>query len=731
MNNWIIDETQFQPDLLHSRETLFTIGNGYLGTRGAFEEGYPGQTAATLVHGLFDDAPVVYTELVNVPNWLNFILLLDGERFRMDRGTVLDYRRELNLKTATLTRTVRWRSPAGRTVVLKIQRFASLAEPHLMAIHYQITSVDFSGPIEFRAGLDGHVANEALLHLEVLDQGPIGEQGAYLTVQTAATHLPLCMAGALELPGTPAYTYRDCDGAPGIAATLNLLPGQTATAIKYVAIYSGRESPDVTRDARNALLSAVTQGYAALARSHSEAWAAEWNDCNITIEGDDRADRALRYSLFQLLAAAPRHDERVNIGAKLLSGFGYRGHAFWDTEIFMLPFFIYTRPAIARNLLMYRYHTLPGARRKAQLAGYEGAMYAWESAATGDETTPRWVPGPQGEELVRIWCGDIEQHISADVAYGVMQYWHATGDHAWMRDYGAEIVLETARFWRSRAEWDPERGCYELHDVIGPDEYHEHVNNNAYTNRMAVWNLEAGLEVLHWLQADFPDRAAALIEQLKLIPTDLEQWEHIIQHMLILQDSQSGRIEQFEGFYQLIDQDLESYEPRTQSMQALLGIAGANRQQVLKQPDVVMLLYLLGDRYPPAILRTNWEYYTPRTDLSYGSSLGPPIQALVTARLGKVEAAYEHFIHAAATDLEDVRGNSADGLHGATAGGLWQAVVFGFGGVQFNHAGYTLTPALPAGWKRLSFSLYYQGQKITVEALAHPTVLEKISALPD
>lgn len=719
MDTWIVEETEFNPDLLHARETLFTIGNGYLGTRGAFEEGYPGAWPATLVNGLFDDAPIVNTELVNVPNWLNLVLMVEGERFRLDRGTVLAYRRVLDLRTGTLTRMVHWRSPGGRTVELVMERFASLADPHVLGIRYQVTAVDFAGTVELRAGIDGHVDNTGLLHLDLVESGPAGPQAIYLHARTLTTRLEVSEAAALVVSGAPAtYTIRDCDVVPGVAAQVTVQPGQTVVAEKLVTIYSGRECPDVRAAAVARLRAAQAAGYAALRAAHDAAWAAEWADANVTIEGDDEADRALRYNLFQLLIAAPRHDTRLGIPAKTLSGFGYRGHAFWDTEIFVLPFFIYTRPALARNLLLYRYHTLPGARRKAQAAGYEGALYAWESAATGDETTPRWVPGPHGEDLVRIWCGDIEQHISADVAYGVLHYWRVTGDDAFMRDYGAEIVLDTARFWGSRAEWNATRQRYEINDVIGPDEYHEHVNNNVFTNRMARWNLEMALEVLAWLRRDYPARAAELVAQLELTPERLEHWKQVIEQLFIPQDPETGLLEQFDGFFQLTDALMADYEPRQKSMQVVLGIEGANRHQVLKQPDAVMLLTLLPEAYSQETLQVNWDYYTPRTDLTFGSSLGPAMQALATVRLGKVEEGYAHFMHAAVTDLQDVRGNSADGIHAATAGGLWQAAILGFGGLLMGAQGYTVTPRLPAKWQRLTFSFYDHGQKVTL-AIAH------------
>jgi trehalose/maltose hydrolase-like predicted phosphorylase len=659
---------------------------------------------------------LVYTELVNFPNWLPFTLTVEGERFRMDRGTVLAYRRELDLRTGVLTRLVRWRSPAGHIVDLKIERFASLADPHLVVLRYRVTALDFSGTVELRAGLNGYAFNPELYHWQLVDQGAVGSQAVYLRARTKHSEIEACLAAhlAVAAPGEVTYAPMDCENAPAVVARTAVCPGDTLVAEKRVALFTGRDVPDVHEAALAALEAAAAQRYDDLRAAHEAAWAREWEACDVVIEGDDRAQQAVRHSLFQLLIAAPRSDDRVSIPAKTLSGFGYRGHVFWDTDIFVLPFFTFTRPEIARNLLMYRYHTLPGARRKAGRHGYGGAMYAWESADTGNETTPRWVPAHNGE-LVRIWCGDIEDHITADVAYAVVQYWRVTGDDAFMRDYGAEMVLDTARFWASRVSWNEERSRYEIRDVIGPDEYHEHVDNNAYTNGMARWNLEAALEVLAWLREQAPQKAAELESRLGLTDEVLRRWNHIIEHLYIPHDPESGLIEQFEGFFDREDVDLSAYEPRRVSMQVLLGIEGVQRYQVLKQPDVLMLLYLLGDRYDLEMVRRNWEYYTPRTDLSHGSSLGPPIQALLAARMGDVEEAYWHFMHAALIDLEDMRGNTADGFHAATAGGLWQALVFGFAGLEVLDGGHTLNPRLPAHWRRLAFSVRIRGQQVDVD----------------
>jgi kojibiose phosphorylase len=382
----------------------------------------------------------------------------------------------------------------------------------------------------------------------------------------------------------------------------------------------------------------------------------------------------------------------------------------------MLPFFTFTRPEIARNLLSYRWHNLPGARQKALDNGYQGAQFPWESAATGEEVTPTWVPNPNDRtQLIRIWTGDIEIHVSADIVYAIQQYWQASGDDVFILERGAQVILETARFWASRAEWVPARKRYEFNDVIGPDEYHDHVDNNAYTNYFARWNLMEALRMVDWLRTHQPKLLAQLSKQLMLGADELTNWQQVADGIYIPYDPDTGLLEQFDGYFNREDVDLAAHAGRTESMQNMLGIAGVSLTQVLKQPDVLMLMYLLRPHFTDETIRLNYDYYTPRTDHTYGSSLGPAIQAIMACRVGQLEEAVEQFKRAAQADLYDVRGNAQDGIHGASAGGLWQAVVFGFAGLQVNAAGWSLHPSLPPNWKRLRFKFCYQGKNQEVD----------------
>ncbi len=717
---WSVIQSEFDPAQQHHMETVFTLGSGYFASRGSFEEGYPGERPLTLAHGIFDDMPVAVTELANLPNWLDFALTVDGQTFRLDNGTLLYFKRTLNLYQGVLQRQVRWQSPTGVVLDLSFERFTSYAQEQVGALRVLVTAVNQPCDLHFTAGINGHVANDDLLHWRHGDQGQTDET-IWLCSQTRHSGIQLGTAARLAVSGVATVAVQQCPGQPCFGVERRLAPGQTVQFDKLVAYAADRDAVDQADDVvgrATALL--VDATYDDLKLAHLAAWARLWDDCDVIIEGDDEAQLAARFNLFQLLVAAPQHDERVSIGAKTLSGLGYRGHVFWDTEIFILPFFSYIRPRIARNMLMYRYHTLAGARRKAAGNGYRGAQFAWESAVSGDEVTPRWVPDFEGKELVRIWTGDIEIHISSDIAYAIMQYWQVTGDDAFLRDYGAEIILDSAHFWGDRAEPEEVDGqrCYAFRDVIGPDEYHDHVDNNTFTNRMAQWHLETAVSLLRWLQTNYSVKAQQLRADLQITDDTLAHWQDVIDHVLIYHDADTGLMHQFEDFFQRKTVDLEFIRSARKSLQVILGIEGANASQVIKQADVIMLLCLLRDQYDQKTWQTNWDTYMPLTDHRYGSSLGPSFHAWAACEIGRFDEAYEHFMLAARADLRNPRGNAEDGIHAASAGGVWQALAFGFAGLRLGENDFSTTPRLPSHWRRLSFKFYFRGQQHTVDIRA-------------
>jgi beta-phosphoglucomutase len=714
----------FDPAAQHHMETVFTLGNGYFSSRGSFEEGYPGESATTFAHGVWDDMPIAFTTLVNLPNWLRLHIEIDGEEFRLDRGEILDFQRFTDLRQGLVRRSVTWRAPNGKTVDLHFERFHAYHLLHIGAIRFMATAVSQPCTVVVRAGIDGHVANEDRLHLHLTEQGRGMDDSVWLRTRTRHTGRDIANAAsvtAVTSTGESLSPVDDfCPGYPALLVAGELAPGQTMQVDKLVSLTTSRDhhAPRANngRDVVDRALDELSGlNFDQLRQEHIAAWERVWQRGDVIIEGDDEAQLALRFNLFQLLVAAPQHDDRVSIGAKALSGYGYFGHVFWDTEIFMLPYLICTYPQSARNMLLYRYHCLPGARRKAVGNGFRGAQFAWESAETGDEVTPRWVPHfGDPTRLVRIWTGDIQIHITADIAYAVMQYWRVTGDDDFMRDYGAEIILDGARFWADRVEPETSMGgarVYAIRDVIGPDEYHEHVDNNSFTNYMCRWHLRTALEVYEWLYNHDPGAAAALDERLELGPENLVYWQDIIQNTTFLYNPDTGLIDQFEGFFDRKRVAPEVFATADRSLQVLFGIEGANERQVLKQADVIMLLCLFRDEFDHLTWQTNWDTYMPITDHRFGSSLGPSFHAWAACEMDLPEEAYSHFMLAALADLRNPRGNAGDGIHAASTGGVWQAAVFGFGGLRLTDDGWTIKPRLPQHWQRLAFTYSTHGQQ--------------------
>ena len=748
MNPWNIDENTFDHKKLHSHETVYTIGNGYFGTRGTFEEDFPRATPGTLLWGVFDKISVGKEELANVPDWLIIKLFVNGERFRLDRGKILDYQRTLDMQHGILRRTVRWESPAGVRIRVTSERFASLADEHVGAIRYSVTSEEqptTGGNIDvfLWAAFNMAVGNYDLMHWEPVEQDRDDEL-VWLQTQTRHSYVQLVQTMSFT---TQAWNFNKelirSDIAPSIRLYGSLAAGETVTAEKIVVMYTSRDVVDPVKTALahhheimeisaaesvpdkqyELLIEGTVQArpckhvdaFETLLVAHKKAWERYWEISDIIIEGDDKAQQAIRYNIYQLRISVSSHDSRYSMAAKGLTGFGYRGHVFHDTEIFMLPYFTYVHPDIARNLLMYRYRLLPGARAKAKQNGYEGAQYPWESTLDGGETTPDAIVHPESGELIPVLNGRLELHITASIAHAFWQYWQITGDDEFMREYGAEILLSTAEFWGSRVEWHPEREDYEISDVIGPDEWHEHVNNNAFTNYMARWNIQIALDALKWLQSADPNKAEELTQQLDLNEKRLTHWRDVIARMRIPQDKQTGLIEQFDGFFQLEPLDQEKYKGRTTSYQGLLGVEQVKRYRIVKQADVLMLLTVLDQQFDLKTKKVNWDYYFPITDHDYGSSLTPALHVILACELGLIETAYDMFMKGALVDLEDLRGNANEGIHDACCGAVWQAAVLGFAGQCPTDDGFTTAPSWPDDWARLAFNSFHKGKQFSID----------------
>jgi trehalose/maltose hydrolase-like predicted phosphorylase len=707
---WRLEEDGYQAALEHQVESRFTIGNGFLGVRGSLEQPMIGSRPRTFIAGLFNTPPgeVPLPKLVQGPDWLRFQVFVAGEPLALETGQTLVHGRTIDYRRGVLLGKWRQRDPAGRIVLQRTLRFVSLANRGLAV---QVVSIEVDQPTPF--------VLEAWIEPPPEELHLARSEPDIQVWRTALAAKQLAVANSMSLQLGAGKVVPVSGDAGRSIWRWNATPDQSAIFVRRIAFARGDAADNAEGAARAALQRARRTGISGLTQAHTRAWAARWDASDAVIEGDAIAQTALRFASYHLVSAANPGDPRVSIGARALTGDAYLGHVFWDTEIFLLPFYTYTWPAAARALLLYRFHTLPAARAKAARMGYRGALYAWESADTGDEATPPYVRGPDGQ-VIAIRCGTEEQHISAAVAYAVWQYWQATADVPFLLDAGAEIILETARFWASRAILEAD-DRYHIRGVIGPDEYHEGIDDNAYTNGMAQWNIERGLELADVLPSRWPERWDALRERLGLTPAELSTWRDVAARLVTGFDETSGLIEQFAGFFGLEQIDLAAYTPRPAPMDVLLGRERTQCSQVLKQADVVMLLVLLWDRYPAAIHAANFRYYEPRC--AHGSSLSPAMHALVAARLGDVELAARYFHQAAAIDLDDTMGNAASGVHIATLGGLWQAVVFGFGGIAPTATGLRCDPHLPAAWRELRFPIEWCGRQIRFTICQAPLTL--------
>lgn len=505
--------------------------------------------------------------------------------------------------------------------------------------------------------------------------------------------------------------------------TLDAKAGQTVVLEKYSNVYTSRDRElenyshhQMQAYALKALQEDETAGFDALLAESTDCWREKvWDRVPITIDGPEFDQLAIRFAQYHMQLMTPAHDNRMNIGAKGLSGEGYKGHTFWDTEIFLLPYFIFNIPEVARSLEEYRYLSLPGAHAKAKHNGYEGAQFPWESAWLDDgEVTPEYmgtdiVTG----QLIKVWSGFIEIHITADVAYGVWQYYMCTGDQDFMDKYGYELMLDCAKFWSSRLE-PGDDGKLHINDVVGPDEYKEHVDDNAFTNYLVWWTIDKAIEYSELLQKEKSELYAKLDEKLGLSALR-EKWVEQVDLIFLTQPNEDGVLPQDSTYLTLEDIDLSKYK----SQAHVGGIYKDYNQeqitkiQVSKQADVMVLFLLLEELFPHQVKLSSWDYYEPRC--LHDSSLSLSTHSVLACDIGDPELGYEMFQKACLIDLDNDNPHSSDaGIHAASYGGLWQCAVWGFGGLRMLGGKLRISPNLPKAWNKLSYTLLWKGQKLAV-----------------
>ena len=628
-----------------------------------------------------------------------------------------------------LTRTTVFADAAGRRTRLSTVRCASMADRHLCALRVEVTPEDHAAEIVVETGVDGDRRN--LERLPVYPEGHAfdpdtrwekwarakhmeetagsADAGLSLRMRTYATGIELGYRAVTTFSTPPAQCTVRRRSERVTEVTVHAgAAGRTLRMDKLVAVCTSRDpgEPDpVAERCRAVLAGHGDAGFDEILAASREVWAGLWEACDCEVVGDERYTRALRFALYHLLITANPDDPTVNIGAKSLSGEGYRGHVFWDTEIFMLPFFILTQPATAKALLRYRHHTLDGARANSREFGTGGARFAWESADTGREECPRFtVDGAN-----RFWTREEEIHVSADVAYGIHRYVEATGDHEFLRDVGAEVLFETSRFWVDRVT-PAAGGGYALEQVMGPDEFHSHIDNNAFTNRLAQWHLHLAVAVHDDLRAT--GDVAAVTAAIGLEPEERDRWQEVADGLVgprVVDDV----IEQFTGYFERDDVPVTEWDENNMPRYPK-GYHHFNCEttQLLKQPDVVMLTYLFPDEFSTATKRANFDYYEART--LHKSSLSPSVHAIIGMEVGDTTRAVQYFERSALVDLTDNQGNTGEGMHIASAGGTWQILVNGFGGLRILGGRVSLKPWLPADWQGIRFRLRWRGRPIHV-----------------
>ncbi len=574
-SDWVVTEESFQALALGKCEAVMSLGNGYMGLRSAAEESYVGEKRNLFVNGTFnrfDEFEV--SELPNAADVTALDIRIDGKRFTLEQGEVTEYSRSLNLRDAELVRSLIWSNEEGKQLQFTFRRFVSLDHLHLIGMKVEVKALSGAVKLSIASGIDAQLTNSGSQHFHEGEKRIYDKKYLELIQTTTESKVDFVIGTAhrLKLDGqeieiSPVMEIERRKVA--VAYSVELQEGQTLSFEKISTVHTSRDQaymqeyslPVMREHALNDLKSMYATGYDALFRNHAAAWARVWKEYGIMIESKNSFDLlALRFALYHLVVMTPAHDRRMGIGAKGLSGEGYKGHSFWDTEIFILPFYIYSNPRTARSLLEYRYLGLEGARRKAKENGYAGAMYPWEAAWPSDgEVTPVWgaVDIVTGEQT-KIWSGFIEQHITSDIAYAVWHYFRATGDEDFMERYGYEMIFDTAIFWASRLEWDEAEGRYEINEVVGPDEYKEHVDNNAFTNYMAHFNIELALEYYSKLQEERPELFQRYDELLNLQEAR-KVWESKLDLIYLPQPNENKIIPQDDTYLQKEIIDLTPY----------------------------------------------------------------------------------------------------------------------------------------------------------------------------
>lgn len=724
---WTIAETRISPARTQYWESLLALTNGFMGLRGTYEEddpalaefAYPGM----FLNGIYDYEPYHHVisfpgypqrrhVMLNLCDWRIINLVVDGERFSMFSGTLSDYRRELDMRRGIVTRSLVWESPRGKRVRIRTTRLVSMVRRHSAVIRYEVAPLNFDGPIILESVTKGKMRSGQLKDdcVIIIEHGTAGDVRYFVDrPRTAEFRAVMAVVHHLDAAGQSTRTETEDLGERFIDRfVVEATRDRTVTLDKFACFHTDVETPiwDLLPTSASAVTRDRADGFDALLREQTEFWSRYWDVADIEIDGNVADQQAVRFAMFHLRQSHPE-DDRRSISACGMTGDHYWGHVFWDTEMYIAPHFIYTQPETVRSLLMYRYHLLDQARRRAREMDGIGALYAWNSIS--------------GEECGIVYeAATAEYHLVSDIAYAIWRYVSATGNKDFLYHCGAEMIFETARFLADRGKFIPLRdNRFCINVVCGPDEYGCGVNNNCYTNMLARWHFRYACRVYDEMREARPEMFAELAGRIGLAPQEREIWQRAADNMYVPYHEALGIHAQDDSFLYLDPVDMNTL-PLFTDLRNQTHPLNLWRMQVAKQADVVLLMFVLGDQFTAEQKRANYDYYEPRTN--HGSSLSPAIHSVIASEVGRLDDAYNYFRHSAMMDINDFKDNTAGGVHAACLGGTWMAVVNGFAGMRDYESGLLFDPVLPGAWQGYRFKLRWRGRLIAVEVAADKAV---------
>ncbi len=716
---WIITEKGYHKNRSRVSESMFSLANEYMGVRGYFEEGYSGDCLrGSFFNGIFEERdlqhafffkglPTRNTFMVNSVDWLYTRISINGQKLDLNKSKITKFKRSVDMREGILERQFIWHIAKDKKILIKFLRFVSMKDPNLGGQRITFEPLNFSGSVKIRTGLDFsviHEEEECQNHWQILKTSKTSDIYSILAQTNRSQHkvfssFRLESEQALK---TKLIEIKD-EKFIGVDFSLKLKKGNAASVDKMVINYSDKHSK---RTASKVFATGMS-----LAKKHKKVnfdeaicrhknfWAKIWQTLDITIEGDPLNQQGIRFSIFQLHQSYHGVDPTLNIGAKGLTAEKYLGCAWWDTETYCLPFYLFNNPKATRNLLGYRYETLPGAINRAKELDCEGARYPM---CTHD-----------GSEICGVWQhGDLEIHISGAVAYGIWHYDKICDDKKFLYTKGIEMLLQISRYYASRGEWSPITGEFGFWGVMGADEFHMMVHNNCYTNVMAKKSFEFTLKVIAQMKKADPQLLKRICKKIKLRVGEPNDWKLKAKKMRIPQDKETGILEQHDGYFDMPHLDLKKVPATDFPLYENWAYVKIFRYDMIKQPDVLLLPFFFSNEYSDSFKQANYEYYAPRC--SHESSLSPSIHAIMASELGKHKEAYDYSLYAARLDLDDYNRNTREGLHVTSMAGAWLNMVYGFGGMRSDDKVLTFKPSIPKKWKSFSFRILYKGSILKV-----------------